>query len=138
MSIRDENQTWEAYWNQLDRSIQEALGDEGVEVLQEQFEQSILEPNVYEFEGKVCIQTSLGCPEVYEVFERGLNIGYLRLRHGLFQAYAWEGATAASYEAEIQGDGAFEEHADRLHHLEQALKALGEEDIGPALPSPRV
>jgi len=60
------------------------------------------------------------CPEQYDVFKEGVQVGYLRLRHGYFIADC--GLTTV-YESRTQGDGGFEED-EREYHLTEAVKAI--------------
>lgn len=69
------------------------------------------------------VMTCQACPEQYDVFFDGLQIGYLRLRHGSFRAtypdYDGEDVFAACPE----GDGFFEDH-ERFKYLKAAVAAL--------------
>jgi hypothetical protein len=64
------------------------------------------------------------CPEQYDVFYKGKEVGYLRLRHGHFRAECPFGNTI--YEASPEGDGAFESH-ERDRYLKEASEAICEE-----------
>lgn len=68
--------------------------------------------------------TSVACPEQYDVFDAdGQQVGYLRLRHGMFRAdYPTHGGETV-YESNPQGDGVFEA-AERLPELIKAVQAL--------------
>ena len=65
-------------------------------------------------------QTCGGCPEQYDVFHKGEEVGYMRLRHGSFYA-EYRGRTV--YEANPQGDGLFE-WDERDHYLTEACQAI--------------
>ena len=61
------------------------------------------------------------CPEQYDVFFKGKNVGYLRLRHGRFTADCPFGATI--YVAHPEGDGCFEPD-ERDRYLKEASEAI--------------
>ena len=65
-------------------------------------------------------QTCTACPEQYDVYRDGAEVGYLRLRHGHFTA---EASDALVYEADTVGDGCFES-SERELHMENALNAI--------------
>jgi len=70
----------------------------------------------------VLIQTCGACPEQYDLKFDGVNIGYLRLRHGYFRAeYVPTGEIV--YEAEPEGDGLFTSD-EREGYLEAARNAI--------------
>jgi hypothetical protein len=66
------------------------------------------------------VQTCGACPEQYDAFWEGQEIGYLRLRHGYFRA-EYRGKTV--YEASTIGDGMFDLD-ERDFHLKKARKAI--------------
>ena len=67
--------------------------------------------------------TCWACPEQYNVFKDGIQIGYLRLRHGHFRANYPEHGGEIVYEADTEGDGTFDD-AEREVHLTKAVAAL--------------
>lgn len=69
------------------------------------------------------IQTCGACPEQYDAFLDGKEVGYLRLRHGYFRVDypAWGGKTI--YSTHPKGDGIFESD-EREFHLHMAKQAL--------------
>lgn len=69
------------------------------------------------------ILTCSACPEQYDVMRDGVQIGYLRLRHGEFRADYPECGGETVYEAEPEGDGCFEAH-ERERYLTAAVRAL--------------
>lgn len=76
--------------------------------------------------GKYEIEGGGSCPEQYDVFLNGKEIGYLRLRHGSFSAYLtemgkdWERV----YQSEAMvGDGCFEDD-ERDYFLTAAINAI--------------
>lgn len=71
------------------------------------------------------IQTSIACPEQYEVFDEksGQQIGYLRLRHGYFRADVPECGGETVYEADTKGDGMFDDD-ERMPQLTAAIAAI--------------
>lgn len=105
---------------------------------------SMLEKAVYKFSGKIIInpaayldpeemytahglklvETCGGCPEQYDVFtEDGIQVGYLRLRHGTFRVDYPACGDEVIYLANPQGDGVFQED-ERMEYLAQALIAI--------------
>ena len=70
--------------------------------------------------------TCQACPEQYDVYFCGFQIGYLRLRHGSFRAsYPDYGGVTVST-ASPRGDGIFDPD-ERIKYLTAAVKALIEE-----------
>ena len=67
--------------------------------------------------------TCSACPEQYDVFWKGTNVGYLRLRHGRFYADCPFGNEV--YSANPEGDGAFEPD-ERDYFLRKASEAICE------------
>ena len=65
-------------------------------------------------------KTSGICPEQYDAYYKGKEIGYLRLRHGYFRA-EYKGTIV--YDAYTIGDGSFE-NKERKKHLKKAKKAI--------------
>ena len=66
-------------------------------------------------------QTCGACPEQYDAFYNGENIGYLRLRHGIFRVdYKDERGV---YIANPKGDGVFDPE-ERGVYLKRARKVL--------------
>lgn len=72
--------------------------------------------------GKYEIEGGGSCPEQYDVYLDGKEIGYLRLRHGRFRAETPFGGQVV-YVAEPEGDGCFKDH-ERDQHLAAAIKAI--------------
>ena len=68
-------------------------------------------------------QTCGACPEQYDVFDGEKLVGYLRVRHGHFQARYGGGGGPVVYEAFVHGDGMFE-NSEREYHLKQAESAI--------------
>lgn len=79
----------------------------------------------YVISGYRLICTSAACPEQYDVFDdkTGLQVGYLRLRHGHFRADLRDCGGPCVYESDTIGDGIFEDK-ERMPHLKKAVKAL--------------
>lgn len=69
------------------------------------------------------VQTCYACPEQYDVFLEGKQIGYLRLRHGYFRADYPDHTGETVYDANPIGDGIFEE-SEREGYLNMAKRAL--------------
>jgi hypothetical protein len=68
-------------------------------------------------------QTCSACPEQYDVKRKGVQVGYLRLRHGYFYADVPECGGECVYEAEPEGDGIFADH-ERERYLAEAIEAI--------------
>lgn len=73
--------------------------------------------------GCFLIKTCSRAPEQYDVYKGKIQIGYLRLRHGLFRADYPECGGKTVYKALPTGDGAFEDH-ERDKYLSEAVAAL--------------
>lgn len=67
--------------------------------------------------------TCWACPEQYVVRKDGVQIGYLRLRHGHFRANYPDHGGEVVYEADTEGDGAFTD-VEREVYLTKAVAAL--------------
>lgn len=63
------------------------------------------------------------CPEQYEVFKDGVQVGYYRLRHGLFRVDYPTVNKETIYEAEPLGDGIFDD-SERLVYLTKAMRMV--------------
>jgi hypothetical protein len=69
------------------------------------------------------VMTCGACPEQYDVFLDGTEVGYLRLRHGRFAA-SYPGVTGREvYASATYGDGIFEDR-ERLFQLTKAIQAI--------------
>lgn len=67
-------------------------------------------------------QTCWACPEQYDAYLDGVQVGYLRLRHGSFSV--WSADQQVEYmRAHPRGDGSFEDD-EREHYLTQAKLAI--------------
>ncbi len=69
------------------------------------------------------VLTCGACPEQYDVFKDGEQVGYLRLRHGFFRADYPDCGGETVYEASPNGDGMFDD-SERQMYLENAIAAL--------------
>ena len=72
------------------------------------------------------ILTCEACPEQYDVMLKGVEVGYLRLRHGIFYAQCPSVGGETVYEVMFEdggSDGVFDE-ADRAIHIPSALLAI--------------
>lgn len=70
------------------------------------------------------ICTCSACPEQYDVFDNnGVQIGYLRLRHGYFRADVPECGDKTVYESHTKGDGIFDDD-ERDQELANAIAAI--------------
>ena len=86
-------------------------------------------PQNTEIFGCKLVLTCSACPEQYDVFYFGEQIGYLRLRHGNFSADYPDVGGRQVYAAHPQGDGMFEPQ-ERLYQLTKAVQALLAERLG--------
>ena len=68
-------------------------------------------------------RTCLACPEQYDAFLDGKQVGYLRLRHGSFRVDVPDCGGETVYRANPQGDGIFDE-GERDHYLTEAKAAI--------------
>lgn len=72
------------------------------------------------------VMTCAACPEQYDAFYKGKQVGYLRLRHGCFSVdYPNCGAISNTiyYSEDMKGDGMFEDD-EREHFLTEAKIAI--------------
>jgi hypothetical protein len=69
------------------------------------------------------VQTCGACPEQYDAFCQGIQVGYLRLRHGSFSVRAPDYGGEVVFEGEPDGDGIFADH-EREGYLDAAKKAI--------------
>lgn len=67
-------------------------------------------------------QTCGACPEQYDMFLNGKEIGYFRLRHGHFYAQ-YLPTEEIVFSADPKGDGMFEDD-ERDLYLKKAIKAI--------------
>lgn len=82
--------------------------------------------------------TCSACPEQYDAFLWGKQVGYLRLRHGSFRVDYPDCGDETIYTAEPEGDGSFEDH-ERDKYLRFAVKAILDKiDGNPEPPVPDV
>jgi hypothetical protein len=63
------------------------------------------------------------CPEQYDVYRNGAQVGYLRLRHGTFRADMPDASGETVFSAAPEGDGSFAEH-ERERFLTSAIAAI--------------
>jgi hypothetical protein len=70
------------------------------------------------------VLTCTACPEQYDVFLEGEEIGYLRLRHGIFSAHYPNSDGEEIYCVTTKGDGCFYDNSERRRELEFAVSAL--------------
>ena len=61
------------------------------------------------------------CPEAYDVYRDDVLIGSMRLRHGSFTALYRRDVVYSAY---TQGDGCFDDEAERQYHLNEGLAAI--------------
>ena len=80
--------------------------------------------NILDVVGRITLEcTCDACPEQYDAFLDGDQVGYLRLRHGYFYASVPDVGGTVVYEAEPNGDGIFE-NDERQFYLNQAKLAI--------------
>lgn len=70
------------------------------------------------------VQTCGACPEQYDAYLNGQQVGYLRLRHGYFRAECYGKIV---YEAYPRGDGCFDSE-EKTFYLNRAVEAI-EDDL---------
>ena len=68
-------------------------------------------------------QTCGACPEQYDVYWEGKQVGYLRLRWGEFSAEVPDCWGKMVYLARPEGHGEFEDH-ERVKYLTEAIMAI--------------
>lgn len=68
-------------------------------------------------------ETCGACPEQYDAFLNGEQVGYLRLRHGFFRVDFPDCGDKTIYSAHPKGDGCFESE-ERQFYLTEARKAI--------------
>ena len=69
------------------------------------------------------VETCSACPEQYDVFLDGQQVGYLRLRHGYFSASYPDAGGEDVYNANPEGDGIFEPE-ERNFYINAAIASL--------------
>lgn len=81
-------------------------------------------PDNREIKGLKLVCTSPACPEQYDVFDaQGVQVGYLRLRHGRFRADYLDCGGDTVYVSNTKGDGVFEED-ERIPELTNAVNSI--------------
>lgn len=76
--------------------------------------------------GYKLVMTCPACPEQYDVFDKDdKQVGYLRLRHGVFRAEWPKCLGELVYMAYPKGDGIFDDD-EREHFLTDAIAAIDE------------
>ena len=80
-------------------------------------------PKDTEILGCKLVLTCFACPEQYDVYYDGEEVGYFRLRHGYFTANYKKPGGPIVYEVSTYGDGIFD-NAERKPQLKAAVKAL--------------
>lgn len=74
-------------------------------------------------DGYELLLTCGACPEQYDVYKDGKEVGYLRLRHGYFYAEAPFGGETVYETGDVKGDGRFLDD-ERDYHLRRAVRAI--------------
>lgn len=73
------------------------------------------------------VLTCFACPEQYDVYVKGMQVAYVRLRHGRIYADAPDVGVKRIYLAYPEGDGIFANDVERIFHLTQVAKAIAYE-----------
>jgi hypothetical protein len=69
------------------------------------------------------VLTCGACPEQYDAYYNGKQVGYLRLRHGVFRVKYKDASGEMIYHAEPEGDGSFNDD-ERSFYLQIAKEAI--------------
>jgi hypothetical protein len=81
-------------------------------------------------DGVKLVLTCGACPEQYDAYLDDRQIGYMRLRHGVFTVdYPDHGGAQVYCTTDLWGDGEFWDAAERKKHLTKAVKALLERHV---------
>ncbi len=92
--------------------------------LTQQLDKDLLRPADIMIDGYKLVCTSVACPEQYDVFSADeQQVGYLRLRHGIFRADYPDCGGETVYTSNPTGDGTFESE-ERLIELVKAIRAI--------------
>lgn len=85
------------------------------------------------------VSTCAACPEQYDAFIGERQVGYLRLRHGVFTVECPDVSGVEVYNAAPEGDGMFDDD-ERDYYLRYAVAAIQQwVDTGKTcLPAPDV
>ena len=70
------------------------------------------------------VQTCSACPEQYDAFVDGKQVGYLRLRWGYFRVDVPDCGGETIFEAHPRGDGEFWDEEEREQFLLKAKAAI--------------
>lgn len=77
-----------------------------------------------EFHGYRWVQTSIACPEQYDIFDRnGRQVGYFRVRHGVVRVYAPDADGVELLSELSRGDGCLD-NDERREFFDKALTAI--------------
>jgi len=78
------------------------------------------------------VQNCGACPEQYDAYWQGRQVGYLRLRHGEFRVDYPHCGDRTIYTAEPEGDGLFmpDERERYLTAAKEAIRKAYLEDVG--------
>lgn len=75
-------------------------------------------------QGLTFVRTCWACPEQYDVFKDGKQVGYLRLRHGYFATYYPDHTGEILWDTNAHGDGIFYDQEERDLNLDHAATML--------------
>lgn len=70
------------------------------------------------------VKTCSGCPEQYDAFLSGEQVGYLRLRYGCFTVQYPDDDGEVVYSACPDGYGYFYDDDERVRHLNAACRSI--------------
>ena len=79
-------------------------------------------------EGLYFVLTSAVCPEQYDVFHVGNQVGYVRLRHGCLRCYYPDCGGDIIYRASFDDEwkGCFDDEGERMKYLTEIAVAINE------------
>jgi len=80
---------------------------------------------IKEISGYELRRTCYACPEQYDVYYKGNQVGYLRLRHGVFTAESPCCGGKQVYSGSPKGDGIFDDD-ERDKYLQDAIESIEE------------
>lgn len=77
-----------------------------------------------EIAGRIRLEELCGaCPESYDAKIDGVQVGYLRLRNGIFRVECPDSGGTEVYQANPIGDGIFD-HDERAEYLDKAKRSI--------------
>ena len=70
------------------------------------------------------VRVGSACPEAYDVYEGDVQVAYLRLRHGTFNARCPDYSGTEVYCSSPRGDGIFDDEQERSTELQRAVNSI--------------